>query len=74
MAEVGIVSTLAGCASTLFSVASAAAVYCVIMKPEFRPPSRVRKAGSTFVFEAWSVSRMVRRSEMLPSSATAMPR
>ena len=35
--SVGIVSTLAGCDSTLHSLASAAAVTCAIMKPEFTP-------------------------------------
>ena len=39
LAEVGRLSTLAGCASDLFSDASAAAVTCAIMKPEFRPGS-----------------------------------
>ena len=34
LAEVGRLSTLAGCASDLFSEASAAAVTCAIMKPE----------------------------------------
>ena len=44
-AEVGMESTLAGCASTLFSDTSAAAVYCAIMNPEFRPESATRNAG-----------------------------
>ena len=43
--SVGIVSTLAGCDSTLHSLASAAAVTCGIMKPEFTPASCVRKGG-----------------------------
>ena len=68
------VSTLAGWARTLFSVASAAAVYWVIMKPELRPPFSVRKAGSTPALLASSVRRMVRRSEMLPSSVSAIAR
>ena len=46
LAEVGIVSTLAGCASVLSSDASAAAVTCAIMKPDWSPPCRVRKGGS----------------------------
>ena len=50
LAEDGIVSTLAGCASTLFSLTSAAEVYCTSMKPELIPPSRVRKAGSRLRF------------------------
>jgi hypothetical protein len=38
-------STLAGCASDLFSLASDAAVTWAIMKPLFRPASAVRKGG-----------------------------
>ena len=37
------VSALAGWTSDLFSEANAAAVYWVSIKPELRPPSRVRK-------------------------------
>ena len=74
LAEVGMVSALAGWARTLFSVARAAAVYWTIMKPEFSPPCWVRKAGSTWALLASSVRRMIRRSEMLPSSAMAMLR
>ena len=44
-AEVGSESTLAGCASSLFSEASAAAVTCAIMNPEFTPPSLTRNGG-----------------------------
>ena len=44
--SVGIVSTLAGCDSTLHSLASDAAVTCAIMKPELTPASRDRKGGS----------------------------
>ena len=40
LAEVGRESTEAGCASDLFSDASAAAVTCAIMKPELTPLSR----------------------------------
>src|SRR2546422_8732870 len=47
--EVGTVSTEAGCASTLFSEASAAAVTCASMKPDSRPAERVRKAGRSDV-------------------------
>ena len=39
-------STDAGCASDLFSEASAAAVTCAIMKPELTPPSWTRNGGS----------------------------
>ena len=45
LAEVGRLSTLAGCASDLFSDASAAAVTCAIMKPELRPGSGARNGG-----------------------------
>ena len=37
LADVGIVSTLAGCASVLISEVRAAAVTCAIMKPEWSP-------------------------------------
>ena len=39
LAEVGMVSTLAGCASVLISEARAAAVTCAIMNPDCRPLS-----------------------------------
>ena len=39
-------STEAGCASTLFSLNSAAAVTCGIMKPELSPAPGARNAGS----------------------------
>src|SRR5271156_4132479 len=45
LAEVGRLSTLAGCARDLFSEARAAAVTWAIMKPEFMPGSVTRKAG-----------------------------
>ena len=45
LAEVGMESTQAGWERTLFSETSAAAVYCAIMKPEFRPESLTRNAG-----------------------------
>ncbi len=44
-ALVGIESTLAGCASTLFSETSDAATYCGIMNPELSPPSSTRNGG-----------------------------
>ncbi len=72
LADVGMESTLAGWASTLFSETSAAAVYCAIMKPEFNPPSLTRKAGRPL--SLGFTRRSMRRSEMLASSATAMPR
>src|SRR5688572_23027989 len=43
--SVGMVSTLAGCESTLHSLASAAAVTCAIMNPDDTPASLVRKGG-----------------------------
>ena len=43
--DVGIVSTLAGCASVLSSEVSAAAVTCAIISPDCSPPWRVRNAG-----------------------------
>ena len=49
LADVGRLSTEAGCASDLFSEASAAAVTCAIMKPELSPPcahQERRAAGS----------------------------
>ena len=69
LAEVGRLSTLAGWASDLFSDASAAAVTCTIMKPEFRPGSGVRKGGRRDT--AVSTSMAMRRSVMAPISAMA---
>jgi len=43
--QVGIVSTLAGVENTLFSLTSAAEVYCAIINPEFNPTSLTRKLG-----------------------------
>ena len=63
-------STLAGCASTLFSETSAAAEYCTIMKPEQTPPCGVRKAGSAEYAGFTSLS--MRRSETFASSASAI--
>jgi len=42
-------STECGVASARFSLVSAAAVTCAIMKPELRPGSGVRNAGSMLV-------------------------
>ena len=67
----GIESTLAGWQSDLFSLTSAAATYCGIMNPEFRPPSVVRNAGSP-PERLGLTSRSTRRSEMLASSETAI--
>ena len=71
-AEVGIESTLAGWARVLLSETSAAAVTCAIMRPEWSPPSRARKAGRPE--RAGFTSRSVRRSLMAPSSAAAIAR
>src|SRR5258708_7578354 len=68
-AEVGSESTLAGCARDLFSEASAAAVTCAIMKPEFTPLAAVRKGGRP-ESEA-SMRSAMRRSESAPISAIA---
>ena len=73
LAEEGIESTEAGCASTLFSLTIEAAEYCTIIKPLFRPPSVV-KNGVRPLESAALTMRAVRRSEMLASSASAMPR
>ena len=69
--EVGMVSTLAGCASTLFSLTSDAAVYCAIISPELVPGSLARNAGRSRE-NAGSSIRSVRRSAMLASSETAI--
>ena len=69
-AEVGIESTLAGWARTLFSEARAAAVTCAIMSPECSPPSRARKAGRPE--RDGFTSRSVRRSLIAARSATAI--
>jgi hypothetical protein len=72
LAEVGMLSALAGCTRTLFSFTRLAAVTWAIMKPEFSPGFGVRKAGRAE--RAGSMSCSTRRSEMLASSATAMAR
>ena len=71
-AEVGSESTLAGCASDLFSDASAAAVTCAIMKPEFSPPCSIKNAGNPD--STGSISIAVRRSDSAPISAIASAR
>ena len=60
LAEVGRLSTEAGCARLLFSLASAAAVTCAIMKPEFSPPFSTRNGGSFDKLE--SINSAMRRS------------
>ena len=69
LAEVGRLSTEAGCASDLFSEASAAAVTCAIMKPELTPGSSTRNGGRPDS-EA-SISKAMRRSASAPISAIA---
>ena len=71
-AEVGSESTLRGCASALFSEASAAAVTCAIMKPEFTPPSSTRNGGRPDRFA--SIRSAMRRSASAPVSAMASAR
>ena len=70
LAEVGRLSTLAGWASALFSLASAAAVTCAIMKPELTPPSldqERRQAGQLRVDQhARCAARRARRSRRAP--------
>src|SRR3989344_3352838 len=69
LADVGRLVTLLGLARHWFSAASAAAVTWAIMKPEFTPLSRIRKAGRPERPGSSSSDR--RRSEMAPISATA---
>ncbi len=71
-ADVGSESTECGCASALFSDASAAAVTCAIMKPELTPPSSTRNGGRPDRFE--SISSAMRRSDSAPISAIASAR
>src|ERR1022692_137243 len=66
------VSTLAGCASTLFSLTRDAAVYWARMKPELVPASGARNGGRPRE-NAGSSIRSTRRSLMLASSDMAMP-
>ena len=69
-AEVGIESTLAGKARLLFSLTSAAAVTCGIIRPELTPESSVRKAGRPLILG--STRTLTRRSEIEPTSHSAM--
>ena len=71
--EVVMESTDAGCAHTLFSLASAAAVTCGIMKPEFNPAAGARNGGKPS-FSAGLTNRSVRRSDMPASAVSAIAR
>ena len=72
LAEVGMESTLAGEARTLFSDTSDAATIWRIPYPQLTPGSCVREGGRPL---SWGLtSRAMRRSEMLASSARAIPR
>ena len=66
-------STEAGWARTLFSEAMEAAAYWTIIKPLLTPPLVVRKRVRPLERAALTM-RSMRRSEMLASSAQAMPR
>src|SRR4051812_34885750 len=70
LALVGIESADAGWTRTLFSEASAAAVYWRSIEPVSRPESELRNAGSPS-FRCGSMSSAVRRSLIEPSSARA---
>ncbi|MCY1461210.1 hypothetical protein D9M71_788410 [compost metagenome] len=72
MAEVGRLSTLAGWASALLSLARAAAVTWAIMKPELTPPFSTRKGGSWDM--CISIISEIRRSDSEPISAMARAR
>ena len=67
--DVGIVSTLAGWASTLFSLTREAAVYCASMKPELVPAAGARNGGRPRE-NAGSSIRSTRRSLIEASSAS----
>ncbi len=62
--SVGMVSTLAGCASILHSLASAAAVTCAIMNPELTPASVVRNGGNPWL-KSGCTSLSIRRSAIV---------
>ena len=70
LAEVG-ESTDAGCANVLFSDASAAAVTCAIMKPEFTAVADEERRQSR---TALSISKAMRRSASAPISANSQRR
>jgi hypothetical protein len=69
LAEVGRLSTLAGCASDLFSLASDAAVTWAIMKPRIDPGISLRNGGRRDTLA--SINMAMRRSASAPTSATA---
>ena len=73
LADEGMLSTTAGWHSTLFSLTSAAAVTCTIMKPELRPGCGAKNGGRPDDNEGFRSCSM-RRSERLASSAAAMAR
>ena len=73
LSEVGIVSTLTGCASARSSATRAAAVYWATMYPLDVPASAVRNAGRR-PFSVGDSSRKVRRSEIEPRSASVSRR
>jgi hypothetical protein len=69
LAEVGMLSTDAGCARILFSDTRAAAVTCNIIYPDERPGLRDRKGGRPL--RSGLTSRSNRLSEILARSASA---
>ena len=71
MAEVGMLSTLAGTARRRHSATRAAAVYWAIIRPLSTPGSSARNGGSPWL-RAASRKRSVRRSLMAATSATTM--
>ena len=68
--EVGMESAEAGCASTLFSDAKAAAATCAIISPDSRPGEWARNAGSSEV-RGFTI-RSTRLSAIAPSWVRAM--
>ena len=70
-ALLGMLSTLAGCESILFSLTSAAAVTCAIMKPLLSPELGDRNGGSP-LDRLGLTSCSIRRSEIFAISAIAM--
>ncbi|MNC67915.1 hypothetical protein D3C75_1184590 [compost metagenome] len=66
-------STLAGCASDLFSETTAAAAYCAIMNPDCSPPLFVKNGGSPS-FKCGLTSRSILRSAISASSAAQTDR
>ncbi len=68
----GIESTLSGWASVLLSETRAAAVYWATIRPLSRPPFSTSIEGSPPLSSGVS-RRKVRRSDIPPTSASAMP-